>query len=162
MSIFEFLEQHHIVYQRYDHPPVYTVAEARELVPPMPGVNTKNLFVRNKRGDRHILVVVGYGKQVDLQGLARTLGEKRLGLASQERLKRYLGVEPGAVSLLAIVNDARGEVEVIVDADVWAADALKCHPLVNTSTLAISRQDVVRLFYVTGHAYSVLDVPARM
>ena len=161
MNIYAIFEEYDISYVRIDHPPVYTVAEAQALVPSMPGANTKNLFVRNKKGTRHFLVVVGYGKQVHLQGLAALLGEKRLSLASPERLKRYLDVEPGAVSLLAIVNDTEAAVEVVIDEGVWRADTLKCHPLVNTSTLAIGRQDVERLLALTDHVVTLLEVPKR-
>jgi Ala-tRNA(Pro) deacylase len=161
MDIFAFLDEHQIDYQRVDHPPVYTVAEAQALVPPMPGTNTKNLFVRNKAGTRHLLLIVGYAKQVDLQALAALLDEKRLGMASPQRLMKYLAVESGAVSLLAIVNDPESAVEVIMDAELWQADMLKCHPLVNTSTLAISRRDVARIFALTNHTVNVLDVPER-
>ena len=161
MNIYAILDEHEIAYIRTDHPPVYTVAEAQTLVPSMPGANTKNLFVRNKKGTRHWLVVVGYEKQVELQRLAVMLGEKRLSLASPERLKRYLDVEPGAVSLLAIVNDTGAAVEVVIDEDVWRADTLKCHPLVNTSTLAICRQDVERLLALTNHGVTLMEVPKR-
>ena len=161
MDIYAFLDQHHIPYTRVDHPPVYTVAEAEAKVPPLPGANLKNLFVRNKAGSHHWLVVVPYEKQVDLQGLAAVLGEKRLSLASPERLMQHLGVEPGAVSLLAVVNDTAAAVEVIVDADLWQAELLKCHPLVNTSTLALRRVDVARLLDLTNHPVRLLEVPAR-
>ena len=89
------------------------------------------------------------------------LGEKRLSLASPERLKRYLNVEPGAVSLLAIVNDKEAAVEVVIDEEVWQAETLKCHPLVNTSTLAIGRHDLERLLARTNHVVTVLEVPER-
>lgn len=161
MDIFHFLDEHNITYQRNDHAPVFTVAEAQEKVPPMPGANTKNLFLRTRKADRHFLVVVGYDKSVDLKGLAAAIGVKRLGFASPERLMNYLGIEPGSVSLLSIVNDTDGEVEVIVDSEVWGADLLKCHPLVNTSTLSIAREDVARIFELTDHTVSVIDIPQR-
>ncbi|MEZ4716841.1 MAG: prolyl-tRNA synthetase associated domain-containing protein [Caldilineaceae bacterium] len=136
MDIYAFLDQHDIPYTRVDHPPVYTVAEAEAKVPPLPGANLKNLLCATRR-IVYWLVVVPYETQVDLQGSAAVLGEKRLSLASPERLMQHLGVEPGAVSLLAVVNDTAAAVEVIVDADLWQAELLKCHPLVNTSTLAL-------------------------
>lgn len=159
MDIYIFLTQHAIPYQRVDHPAVYTCEQAERLVPPMPGADTKNLLVRDKKGRRHFLVVVGYDKAVDLKSLAESLGVNGLGFASPERLSKYLGIEPGAVSLLAIVNDTEGAVEVILDKDLWQADVLKCHPLVNTSTLAIRRTDIEKLLTVTGHRWRVLTVP---
>ena len=161
MDIFAFLQQHQIEYQRVDHEPVYTVAEAQEKVPPISGQETKNLFLRTRKADRHFLVVVGYDKSVDLKGLAAALGVKKLGFASADRLKRFLGIEPGSVSLLAITNDTEGVVEVIVDESVWQAERLKCHPLVNTSTLSIAREDVERILTVTNHSLAVMSVPSR-
>jgi Ala-tRNA(Pro) deacylase len=159
MDIYTFLTQHAIPCQRVDHPAVYTCEQAERLVPPMPGADTKNLLVRDKKGRRHFLVVVGYEKAVDLKALADVLGVTGLGFASPQRLMKYLGIEPGAVSLLAIVNDTEGAVEVILDENLWQADVLKCHPLVNTSTLTIRRADIEKLLTVTGHRWRVLTVP---
>ncbi len=160
-DIYAFLDAERIPYERFDHPPVYTVAEAERLVPPLPATHTKNLFLRDRRGERHFLVVVGFEKMVDLKGLARLLGVRKLGFGSPERLRRYLGVEPGAVSLLALVNDEAGAVEVVIDRPLWEARALACHPLVNTSTLTIARADMARFLRATGHSPRLVDVPWR-
>ncbi len=162
MNIFSFLRQHNISYEQVDHPPVYTVAEAQEKVPPLAGAETKNLFIRTRKADRHFLVVVRYDKSVDLKSLAAALGVKKLGFASPQRLMTYLGIEPGSVSLLAILNDSDAVVEIIIDQAVWEADRIKCHPLVNTSTLSITRSDIARIFEITGHSFTVMDVPQRI
>ena len=159
MDIYHFLASHSIPYERVDHPAVYTCEQAEQLVPPMPGTDTKNLLVRDKKGRRHFLVVVGYEKTVDLKALSLLLDVNGLSFASPERLMKYLCIEPGSVSLLAIVNDAECAVEVIVDEKVWQADVLKCHPLVNTSTLAIRRFDIEKILMITGHRWRVLSVP---
>ena len=161
MDIFAFLEEHHIDYKRVDHPPVYTVAEALEKVPHLDGAKTKNLFVRTRKADRHFLVVVDYNKSVDLKGLGKTLGVKRLSFGSPKRLMTYLGIEPGAVSLLAILNDTDGAVEMVVDQAIWNAERIKCHPLVNTSTLSIAQPEVKRIFEISNHPVTVIDVPER-
>jgi Ala-tRNA(Pro) deacylase len=160
-DIYMFFAEHGIEYQRQDHPPVYTCEEGLRLVPPLRGAKTKNLFLRDRKGQRHFLVTVGYEKAVDLRALREILGVSKLGFASPQRLERYLGVDPGAVSLLAVVNDTNREVEVIVDEGLWAAEAFQCHPLVNTSTLVVSRDDLCRFLEITGHAVRVLDVPGR-
>ena len=159
MDIFAFLEEHNIDYERVDHPPVYTVAEALEKVPHLDGAETKNLFVR--KGNRHFLVVVDYNKSVDLKALGKALGVKRLSFASPRRLMTYLGIEPGAVSLLAILNDTDGAVQMVVDQAVWKAERIKCHPLVNTSTLSIAQPDIKRIFEISNHPVTVIDVPER-
>jgi Ala-tRNA(Pro) deacylase len=125
----------------------------------MQGSDTKSLFVRDKKGRNHFLVIVGYEKIVNLKALSRELGVSGLSLGSTERLRKHLGVDPGSVSLLAITNDQHSQVEVIIDEKLWVSDRWKCHPLVNTSTLSISRNDVERLLNITNHAYRVIDVP---
>ena len=161
MDIYRFLAGHGIEYERHDHPQVYTCEEALRLVPPLPAAKTKNLFLRDRKGRRHFLVAVGYVKAVYLKALAPLLGVSKLGFASAERLQRYLGVDPGSVSILGVVNDVNREVEVIVDQDLWAAKAFQCHPLVNTSTLVISWDHLQRFLEITGHPVRVLDVPSR-
>ena len=161
MDIYQFLALNDVDYVRTDHPPVYTCEEAERLVPSMPGTNTKNLFLRDKKGRRHFLVVVGYEKTVDLKALSSVLQVSNLSLASPERLRKFLGIAPGSVSLLSLVNDSNCEVEVVLDKSLGQAETLKCHPLVNTSTLAIRRTDVERIFEVTGHRIRKLSVPER-
>lgn len=158
-DIYEFLDAHGIAYARCDHPAVFTVAEVKLLVPPLDGVHTKNLFLRDKKGRRHVLVVVGSDTQVDIKALSGLLGLDHLSFGSAERLKKYLGIDPGAVSLLALLNDATGDVGVFVDRRLWSAAALQCHPLVNTTTLVIAREGIERFLLATGHTVRVLDVP---
>jgi Ala-tRNA(Pro) deacylase len=160
-DLFELLDARGIAYQRTDHPAVFTVEEARRLVPPLPATPTKNLFLRDQKGARHFLVVVGHDKAVDLKGLAPAIGSSKLSLGSPERLKARLGIEPGAVSLLALVNDPGHTVEVFIDRALWQADALQCHPLVNTATLVIARDGIEAFLKATGHPWRLVDVPAR-
>ena len=161
MDLFSLLHEHDIAYRRCDHPPVFTCGEANELVPPLPGARTKNLFLRDGKGRRHFLVSLGQEKTVDLKGLASALGLNKLGFASAGRLERYLGLTPGAVTILGVINDPDRQVELIVDETLWQADAFQCHPLVNTSTLVIQRPDMERFLNLTVHPPKILDVPPR-
>jgi Ala-tRNA(Pro) deacylase len=161
MDIYRFLAQNDIEYERYDHPAVFTCEQADRLVPPMSAAKTKNLFLRDRKGQRHFLVVVGYEKVVDLAALSSLLGVSKLSLASQERLRRYLGVDPGSVTILGVVNDLDNQVEVVMDEDLWGSSAFRCHPLVNTSTLAISKENLQRFLDTTGHSVRVVTVPDR-
>src|SRR5213079_1802803 len=89
-----FLLRHGIEAFRQEHPPVMTVAESEQLVPPLPGAKTKNLFLRDKKGTRHLLVTVPHDLAVDLDALGMHLGVGRLGFASSDRLMKYLGITP--------------------------------------------------------------------
>ncbi|GAB6907185.1 conserved hypothetical protein [Desulfosarcina cetonica] len=161
MKIYPFLETHGITYERYDHPPVFTCADVNRLVPDLPGQKTKNLFVCDNKGKRHFLVTVPDEKSVDLKSLGEALGAKRLRLASADRLARHLKLEPGSVTLLGAMNDMDGQVGVVIDQAIWNADALQCHPLVNTATLVISLKGIRDFLAATGHVPTVLDVPAQ-
>ena len=156
-SIYSFLDAHGIAYHRCDHPAVFTVDEVKRLVPPLDGAHTKNLFLRDKKGRRHVLVVVGSDTQVDIKGLSALLGLDHLRFGSPDRLKKYLGIDPGAVSLLALLNDVNHEVGVFVDRALWTADALQCHPLVNTATLVMSKAELERFFALTGHMLNLFN-----
>jgi len=161
MDIYQFLAEHGIEYDRHDHPPVFTCEEADRLVPSLPAAKTKNLFLRDRKGRRHFLVVVAYEKVVDLKALSSCLAVSKLSLASPERLRKYLGVDPGSVTILGLLNDSNGEVEVVVDEDLWSSEALRCHPLVNTSTLVMSTENIGRFLAITGHKVRILNIPNK-
>ena len=160
-DIYEFLDSINVSYERFDHPAVYTVSEAKKLSPEMDGASTKNLFLRDKKGIRHFLVVVPQDKQVDLKELSSILEASRLSFASPDRLKKYLGIEPGSVSILALLNDPEKTVEVFVDNELWNAEIILCHPLVNTSTLAITRDGIKQFLEKTGHNLMLVEVPIK-
>lgn len=161
MSIYDFLQEHQVAYERYDHPAVFTCEEAERLVPDIDAAKTKNLFVRDRKGKRHFLVVVGYEKSVDLNALSKVLGCSKLSLGSEQRLSTHLGVKPGSVTILALMNDTENNVELVFDIPISEAVALRCHPLINTATLSLTRQDLNRFLEVTGHQLTTVDVPAR-
>ena len=161
MDIFEYLQENGVEYRRYDHEAVFTCEQARRCLPDIPAAETKNLFLRDKRGSRHFLVSIPAHKQVDLKTLSSLVNSDRLGMASAERLKTYLGVKPGSVTLLALIHDTNHNVEVVIDEEIWQASAVQCHPLVNTCTLAIDQAGMRRFFDLTGHLPSVIRVPAK-
>jgi Ala-tRNA(Pro) deacylase len=99
-DIYVVLDRLGIPYRKTEHPPAFTVEQAETLYGHLPGAHTKNLFLRNKKGNRHYLVIVRSDKRVDLKALGGLLGEATLSFASPERLMRYLGVTPGAVTPL--------------------------------------------------------------
>jgi Ala-tRNA(Pro) deacylase len=160
-ELLAFLHAHGIAAARHEHPPVMTVEESLRLVPRLPGAKTKNLFLRDKRGRRHFLVTVRHDIAVDLDALSALLEAASLGFGSSERLQKYLGVTPGSVSLLALVNDGAHAVEFVVDRALWEADAVHAHPLVNTATLVLSHADLERFLAATAHVPRVIDVPTR-
>lgn len=143
-----------------EHPPLFTCEDADRLLVDRPGTRIKNLFLRDNYGRRHVLLLTRPDKQVDLKALSVQQGLSRLGFASNERLSRYLGVEPGHVSVLALINDVQGEVALWLDEELRAGDDFHCHPLRNTATVLLSRADLLRFAEQTGHLPYWLAVPA--
>ena len=160
MELETFLKQHGIDVPRHEHPAVMTVEESERLVPKLPGAKTKNLFLRDKKGARHFLVTVRHDRAVDLSALGIVLGAGRIGFASPERLLKHLGITPGSVSLLSLVNDRDGAVEFVIDRALWDAEAVQAHPLVNTATMVLAHADLERFLAATGHAPRVIDLAA--
>src|SRR5207249_3344954 len=161
MDLAAFLTHHGIELQRFEHPPVMTVEESERLVPRLPGAKTKNLFLRDKKGKRHFLVTVPHDVGVDLDALGAQLGVARLGFASAERLLKHLGITPGSVSLLALVNDTAHAVEFVIDRRLWDANAVHAHPLVNDATMVIPHAELERFLAATGHSVRIIEVPGR-
>ena len=153
-----FLREHGIAPRRHQHAPVMTVEESERLVPALPGAKTKNLFLRDKKGTRHFLVTLPHDLAVDLNALGTVLGAGRLGFASPERLQKHLGITPGSVSLLALVNDRAGAVEFVVERSLWTAEAVHAHPLVNDATMVVSHADLERFLAATGHVPRIVDL----
>lgn len=152
-SLLKWLDDHGIPYSRVDHPPVYTCEEADRLRMPLPAVHTKNLFLRDEGRKHYFLVMTSCEKRVDSAALGKTLGVRKLHLASPEELMEFLGLTPGAVTVLALINDPTRRVEMIVDEDIWQKDAFTCHPLVNTATLVVGKNGLVEFFHLTGHSF---------
>ncbi len=154
------LEKLGIAHRTVRHAPVYTVAESRELRAGFPGGHSKNLFLRNKKG-RMWLITCLEDRDIDLKALAERLGAGRFSFASAERLMRYLGVVPGAVTPFAVINDREQAVSVVVDAGLLAHDPLNFHPLDNAMTTAISADDLLRFLEYANHAPQIVDLGSQ-
>jgi len=147
-----------IVCRRYEHPPVATADAAREHWAEIDAAHCKNLFLRNQRGDRHYLIIVPDSKRADLRRLADQIGDGRLSFASPERLMKKLGVEPGSVSPFGLINNADGDVRVVIDRDLERAERLTFHPNINTVTYAITGPDFARFLRTCGNSVRYLAI----
>jgi Ala-tRNA(Pro) deacylase len=133
-----------IAYERFEHPPVPTVEEAEKHWAGIDAAHCKNLFLRNQKGNRHYLVIIGFRKRADLRRVADQIGDGKLSFASPERLMTYLGVTPGSVSPAGLINDREHHVRVFLDRDLKAAERISFHPNVNTATLTVAVSDFQR------------------
>ena len=146
-----------IAYQNHQHAAVFTVEEAKALRGALTGGHIKNLFLRNKKEEMW-LVVAEEDKRIDLKALGEKLGAGKLSFGSPDRLLRYLGVLPGAVTPFGIVNDTERKVKVVLDRDLMGFNPVNAHPLVNTMTTALSPQDLVKFLEAEGHKPDILDI----
>jgi len=156
-KVYEVLESLEVSYVRHEHPPVFTVEEAEKHWEGITGAHCKNLFLRNKKGNRHYLVVLESTKRADLKSLEKQLGEDRLSFASPERLMRYLGLDTGAVSPFGLLNDSQKEVQVIIDQDLQEAETINFHPNVNTATTGLSFSDFQKFLSFCGQTIRFLQ-----
>lgn len=143
-QVYSVLDRMGIAYTSHEHPPIFTGEEAAVHWKDVPGLGVKNLFLRNKKGDRHYLVILPVDKQVDLRHLVKTIGDDRFSFGSADRLLAHLGVTPGSVSVFGLIHEGARSVQVIVDQDLRAADRLIFHPNDNRASVSISLGDFER------------------
>jgi Ala-tRNA(Pro) deacylase len=150
-EVYAFLATLGISFTRFAHPPVFTVEEAERYWADIPAVHCKNLFLRNAKGTRHYLVVLGHTKKADLKALSARLGDDRLSFASPDRLMRFLHLTPGAVSPFGLIHESAREVIVVLDADLAGTERIGFHPNVNTATITLPTMDFLRFLEARGN-----------
>lgn len=150
-NIYEVLAELNIPYEKHEHPAVFTVEEAAQYERGFDAGETKNLFLRNKKGDVHYLIVAESTRKIDLKALAATLGESKLSFASPDRLMTYLGLTPGSVSPFGLINNTDKSVRVIVDQELIHHPKIGFHPNINTATLVIKSEDLKKFLDWTGN-----------
>ena len=136
-DVFKTLDKLGIVHSTITHPPMRTVEDSRALRDGVPGGYSKNLFLRNRKG-RMVLVTLLEHRTVDLKALGAQLGIGKPSFASQQRLMHFLGVKPGAVTPLAVINDVTQVVTTVLDKSLLAMDPLHFHPCDNCMTTTVS------------------------
>lgn len=145
----EKLKSLNIEYEKVEHPAVYTVEEAKEKVPKIDGVGCKNLFLRTQKKEA-FLYTLPEDKQINLKSLSEELGVTRFHFATPETLEEILGVIPGSVTPLAIVNDSKNLVTVVLDKELQGKKLL-VHPNRNTATIAIQYEDLIKFIKNENH-----------
>ncbi len=156
-ELFACLDRLGIAHATVAHPALFTVEQSRALRGQIPGGHTKNLFLRDKRGDFYLVVALE-DAVIPLKGLHQRLGAGRFSFGSAEAMRETLGVEPGSVTPFAAINDTAGRVKVVLDAAMLTHEMLNFHPLVNTMTTSISRAGLLKFLEATGHAPRVESV----
>lgn len=154
-SLFDIFQELGIEYKLFDHPPFFTCEESQgwyEQNLDKKSGESKNLFLRDKKGGKHLLLVVESHKKPDLKKFSEKIGEKKLSLASPERLEKYLGVFPGSVSIFALIHENAKSVSVFVDTDLLKYKQLHFHPPArNDQTVLLDTTDAKKFLDWTGN-----------
>jgi Ala-tRNA(Pro) deacylase len=140
-----------------DHPPVYTVEEARALRGDIPGGHCKNLFLKDKKGQLWLVVCLE-DAVIDLKSLPDRIGAARISFGKAELLQEVLGVEPGSVTPFALINDLEHQVNVVLDKKMMDCDLVSYHPLVNTATTTLTPSDLMRFIESCGHKPQIVTL----
>ena len=143
-----------------DHPPLHTVEESQQLRGSIPGAHTKNLFVKDRK-DRYFLLVVEETAQVDLKTVHQIIGASgKVSFGRPDMLVELLGVLPGSVTVFGAINDAANQVSVVLDSSLMENAIINAHPLTNTATTSIAREDLLSFLAAVDHSPAILKITA--
>ena len=152
-SVIHFLEELNITYKLYRHPPLPTIEIASEYWKNIPGTHCKNLFFRNHKGDQHYLIVFECHQELNIHDLEKRLKQGKLSFASPERMLKYLGLSPGTVSPLGLMNDKDHHVIVYLDNKLEETEYISFHPNDNTATIVIKTSDFIKFLKFCTNEY---------
>jgi len=156
VSIDEFLNKHQIEFKLHEHPAVYTTEDAIVHTSHIPGLDCKNLLVKDQKDKRFFLLILPASEKADLKEFASKVGEKRLSFANSKNLVDLLGLEPGSVSPFGLINDQDKIVELYIHKKIFDAAIIKFHPNRNTASLEISNAMFRKYLAIIGHEVQII------
>jgi len=157
-ELYELLQKLGISFEYHEHPPVATIEDAKIHWQNFDSGRCKNIFFRNHKGDRHYLVILEHLRQLNIRDLEQRLKQGKLTFASDQRLKNYLGVEPGSVSPFGLINDTDHHVHLFIDAKLDEFERLSFHPNINTASLIIGKPDFLKFLIYQGNSYEFIKL----
>lgn len=157
-ELYELLEKLSIQFEYYEHPPLATIEDAKIHWKDYNSGRCKNIFFRNHKGDKHYLVILEHLRQLNIHDLEKRLSQGKLSFASDERLKKYLGVKPGSVSPFGLINDTGKHVHLFIDEKLKDSERLTFHPNINTASLVISKADFLKFMAYTGNSFEFIKL----
>ena len=156
---YDFLDSLGIKYQRTDHEPANNMEACNEIDAVLGVLICKNLFLCNRQKTNYYLLMMPGDKKFKTKELSAQINSARLSFANEDAMLRYLDIEPGAVSIMGLMNDKEQAVKLLIDEDVLEGEYLGCHPCVCTSSLKMKTRDVIDIFLpATGHGYETVHL----
>ena len=154
---YDFLDRLGIEYMRTDHERADNMEACNEIDAVLEVIICKNLFLCNRQKTKFYLLMMPGDKKFKTKELSRQINSARLSFADAEAMLTYLDIEPGAVSIMGLMNDRDHMVQLLIDEDVLMDEYLGCHPCVCTSSLKLKTRDVIEKFLpATGHTYQTV------
>jgi len=157
-ELYQLLNDLSIGFEYHEHPPVATIEDAKLYWKDLNSGRCKNIFFRNHKGDRHYLVILEHLRQLNIKDLEQRLHQGKLTFASDQRLKKYLGVEPGSVSPFGLINDESHHVHLFIDEKLNESERLTFHPNLNTASLVIDKNDLLRFLNHLGNSWEFIKM----
>ncbi len=157
-ELYNTLEELHIKFEYFEHPPAPTIEEAKKYWKDLVATHCKNIFFRNHKGNRHYLVILEHTQALDIHDLEQRLKQGKLSFASPKRMKKYLGVTPGSVTPFGLINDKENHVHLFLDENLKKSETISFHPNINTASLIISFEDFERYLAWSGNSYEYLKL----
>ncbi len=164
-TLLNWLSTNDIAVETFDHPAFFTVEEGAAFkagltAQGITGGNTKNLFLKDKKG-RHFLLTAQEDTDIDLKRIHRLLGgQGRVSFGRAEQMEAWLSVSPGSVTAFGILNDRDNNVTFAIDARLLENDHIFCHPMTNEATIRIGREDLLTVARHAGHDPLIVDLSA--
>ena len=156
---YDFLDSLSIPYLRTDHGRADNMEACNEIDAVLGVLICKNLFLCNRQKTKFYLLMMPGDKKFKTKELSSQIGSARLSFADEEAMLKYLDIEPGAVSIMGLMNDREHAVQLLIDEDVLKCEDLGCHPCVCTSSLKMKTEDVIEKFLpATGHEYRTVHL----
>ena len=156
-TLYKLLEGLKIQFEVFEHTPFFTVEEAKKDRQSMQGFHTKNLFLRDKK-KKNYLVIAHEDRVIDLTQLTERIKSGRLSFGSKERLFEELGVFPGAVTPLSVINNSKKDINIFLDREMLGENAIFCHPLVNDRTVSLSYAGLLTYFDYLKLSYETVNL----
>lgn len=159
LRTYDFLDRLGIPYERTDHEPANTMEACNRIDAVLGVLICKNLFLCNRQRTSFYLLMMPGDKKFKTKELSHQINSARLSFAEPEEMLKYLDIEPGAVSIMGLMNDTEHAVQLLIDEDVLRGEELGCHPCVCTSSLKLRTRDVIEKFLpATGHTYMTVKL----
>ena len=159
LRVYDFLDSLGIGYERVDHEPAMTMEACEAVDEALGTLMCKNLFLCNRQKTAFYLLLMPGDKKFKTKELSSQINSARLSFAEAEDMLKYLDIEPGAVSVMGLMNDKECSVRLLVDEDVKAGEYIGCHPCVNTSSLKIKTADIFEKFLpAVGHEAEIVHL----